>query len=708
MLLIFMMIAQPLKAEPRNQIVIHKSSKIIEAPVSEKYQWYFNGKKLVGETNKTLFINNPGHYTVVLIQQGAKTIESVNVTIVNGKIVRIFLIGDSTMQDYSVRSNYLTDYYPMTGWGEKLQSFLQSDSLSKIKNILNADSVQVFNYAKGGRSTRLFWQEGSWSQVESLLQPGDYVFIQFGHNDEASCTDYPDRCTSLDSFKIYLRWYVESSRTKGAIPLLLTPVNRDYPWSGGVLNNVHGEYPGAMKQVASELHVPLIDITQRSIDFFTSKGETHTTNHYFMVFPAGTYPTYKVTADYPNGSPSNDKTHFQTEGATEVARMVFEGLQDLVDVTIDVPCDTCGEVMGAGWYEKLFAKDVTVGAQPKRGWVFQEWSGDFQSNDNPFTLPLDSNIHLTAGFTETNLTQYTFATGIEGSGTVTSEPFGNLIIENTSMTLNAVPEDNWNFYSWFGDTIVGSNPFQFDIKRDMAVSAFFIESDAKIFQAEDNTFENATVENTANFYTGTSYLKTSQTDTTRFTWYILPDKSAYYAISFRYSSETSQTIEADLIVNDVLDNGKFKVDNTGSESSWLYSTQIYHKFEIQPYKVSIAFNKPEDQVNIDFFKIRGQGNIVKLLSDLKEHKNDFIQEMYIYPNPGSLQIRLVLNLKYNTDLSVDVYNQLGQVIEHLPSHQYSAGYNEILFVNDKLTPGLYKCTVRNNLNFQSVNFVILK
>jgi len=235
------------------------------------------------------------------------------------RIVRVFFIGDSTVADYTIYDDYKAKRYPITGWGQVFQSFLISDSLSKVRNIIKADSVLVIDSARRGRSTRTFFEEGRWSSVYQSLKPNDLVLIQFGHNDAAK--DKPERYVTVQGYKEYLRLYVMQSREKGAIPVLLTPVNRNYPWADGKLTSVHGEYPDAVKQVANELTVRLIDLTQLSCDFFTAKGQEFVTSHYFMNLPAGMYE------GYPAGQ--KDNTHFQPEGAVEVARLIFRALQGI-------------------------------------------------------------------------------------------------------------------------------------------------------------------------------------------------------------------------------------------------------------------------------------------------------------------------------------------------------------------------------------------
>lgn len=232
---------------------------------------------------------------------------------------RVYLIGDSTVADYSLEADFKTKRYPLAGWGQVFQQFMVKDSLRKISSLIRTDSAIVDDRAKGGRSTRTFFEEGRWADVYKGLRKGDLVMIQFGHNDAA--VEKHERYVNITGYKEYLRLYVNQTRSKGGLPILITPVARNYPWKDGKLGNVHGDYPQAMKDVAKELNVPLIDLNQLSMDLFTSKGEEYVSRNYFMNLPAGVYQAY------PDGQ--KDNTHFQPEGATEVARLVFKGLKGL-------------------------------------------------------------------------------------------------------------------------------------------------------------------------------------------------------------------------------------------------------------------------------------------------------------------------------------------------------------------------------------------
>lgn len=233
--------------------------------------------------------------------------------------VKVFLAGDSTCANYALENDYQTKRFPLVGWGQVFQQFLRKDSLNKVSGIIKADSVIVDDRAKGGRSTRTFFQEGRWRAIYTELKAGDLVIISFGHNDAAK--DKTERYVHVEGYKEFLRLYVSQTRQKGGIPVLMTPVNRNYPWEDGVLKSCHGEYPQAVKDVATEMNVLLIDLTQLSCDFFTKKGQDFVTINYFMNLPANTYRAY------PDGQ--KDNTHFQPAGGKSVAQLVFDGLKKL-------------------------------------------------------------------------------------------------------------------------------------------------------------------------------------------------------------------------------------------------------------------------------------------------------------------------------------------------------------------------------------------
>lgn len=235
------------------------------------------------------------------------------------RTTHLYIASDSTATDYSLEEDYKAKRYPQTGWGQVFQPLFTAESLPRLKALHVGNKVEVIDKAKGGRSTRSFFEEGRWREICDALQPGDLVLIQFGHNDQSK--DKVDRYTPIEGYKQYLRMYVENVHAKKARPILITSVNRNYPWMNGKLQDSHMGYPQAMQEIAKKMQVDVIDLTQLSIDHFTAKGEAYVTEKYFMNLPEGKFE------GYPKGL--KDNTHFQPEGAEAVAKLVFEALVKL-------------------------------------------------------------------------------------------------------------------------------------------------------------------------------------------------------------------------------------------------------------------------------------------------------------------------------------------------------------------------------------------
>ena len=214
--------------------------------------------------------------------------------------VRIFLIGDSTMADKPLADN------PERGWGQMFPMFF-------------ADQVQIDNYAKNGRSTKSFIDEGRWKTVYDKLQKGDYVFIQFGHNDEKK-NDTTRYTEPHSAYRANLLKFVNESREKGAIPVLITPVARRKFDKDNKLVATHGEYPAVVREVAKEKDVPLIDLEKSSSKLFSRLGPEGTKKIFLWVKP-GEYKTL------PDGK--EDNTHFKQDGAIKIANLVVEGIKEL-------------------------------------------------------------------------------------------------------------------------------------------------------------------------------------------------------------------------------------------------------------------------------------------------------------------------------------------------------------------------------------------
>ena len=212
----------------------------------------------------------------------------------------IHLMGDSTMADKDISKGS-----PERGWGMVFENFVD-------------DRVRVINYAKNGRSTKSFIDEGLWDKVKSNIRPGDYVFIEFGHNDEKS-NKPAVYAPAWGAYQDNLRLYISTVREMGAIPVLFTPVARRNFDENGVLDETtHGEYPAAMKAVAVETGTMLIDMEAATLDWIREAGDT-ASRAYFMWLKPGENPAY------PEGR--SDNTHSNPRGARRNCEIVSDSLR---------------------------------------------------------------------------------------------------------------------------------------------------------------------------------------------------------------------------------------------------------------------------------------------------------------------------------------------------------------------------------------------
>lgn len=213
----------------------------------------------------------------------------------------IYWAGDSTVQTNDITT------YPQTGIGQVFSLYLKAE-------------IEVRNHAKNGRSTKSFIDEGRLSCIDQQLDRGDFLFIQFGHNDEKA--QDPTRYTVPGStFDANLRVFINVARNHGAYPVLITPLERRCFGEDGVLmEGQHGLYMEAMKRVAEEEQVPLIDLYTLSRKTMNEAGADKTAE-WFMNIEPNTY------ASCLEGK--TDNTHLKYAGAVIFAGLIAEGLKEL-------------------------------------------------------------------------------------------------------------------------------------------------------------------------------------------------------------------------------------------------------------------------------------------------------------------------------------------------------------------------------------------
>lgn len=206
----------------------------------------------------------------------------------------VWTIGDSTM------ANKKAEVAPETGWCQVFPNFV-------------TEKVEIKNRAMNGRSSKSFITEGRWKWVLDSLKAGDYVFIQFGHNDEKNqdSTRYTEPFTS---YKKNLERFVRETREKGATPILFTSIVRR-KFKNGMLTDTHGNYPVVTRLVANEMKVPLIDLQMLTAGAVTALGDEPSKQVYLWTPP---------TEKFPEGR--KDDTHLCREGAMLVAKLAAQQL----------------------------------------------------------------------------------------------------------------------------------------------------------------------------------------------------------------------------------------------------------------------------------------------------------------------------------------------------------------------------------------------
>ncbi len=208
------------------------------------------------------------------------------------------MIGDSTMAQKS------ESRFPETGWGQTMPQLV-------------TENTTIHNHAVNGRSTKSFINEGRWAKVLDSIQPGDYVIIQFGHNDEK-----PDSARHTDpytSFKDNLKRFATETQNKGAFPIICSSIVRRHFDEEGKLEDSHGDYIPAAEMAAKETQTPYINMETLTRQLVVKLGEEKSIELYNHCEP-GQYPGFK------NGK--HDNTHLNVKGAKSVAEIFVKACKD--------------------------------------------------------------------------------------------------------------------------------------------------------------------------------------------------------------------------------------------------------------------------------------------------------------------------------------------------------------------------------------------
>lgn len=251
-----------------------------------------------------------------LFEDGIKPLTKANkIDYVKNESTTIYLAGDSTVCDYE------DSYYPQAGWGQLFGNYFN-------------ENVKIDNRAIGGRSSKSFIDEGRLQGILDDIKPGDYVMIQFAHNDQKTDSRYTNADTT---YKVYLEKYIRDIREKGAYPIFVTATPRR-----SFLNDVFvgdetneqlypqslGKYPDAMRDVATQYAVPLLDLTKEWTEVVETSGSTDSKKYYlYLTANDSRFDSVKLAnSSYKNGN--TDDTHFNIYGADYIASIVVELMKE--------------------------------------------------------------------------------------------------------------------------------------------------------------------------------------------------------------------------------------------------------------------------------------------------------------------------------------------------------------------------------------------
>lgn len=210
-------------------------------------------------------------------------------------LVTLFLAGNSTVVDEANE--------PWCGWGQMFPLFFTS-------------KVAIANYAESGEAANTFVSSKRFTKLLTKIKKGDYLFIEFGHNDQKQKGEGKGPYTS---YKSDLKYLVDEARAKGANPVLVTSMHRRSFDENGKVINTHGEYPNAVRLLAKEENVPLIDLNNMSKDLYEAWG-VEGSKKAFVHYPAGTFPGQDKALE--------DNTHFNPYGGYQIARCIIKGIID--------------------------------------------------------------------------------------------------------------------------------------------------------------------------------------------------------------------------------------------------------------------------------------------------------------------------------------------------------------------------------------------
>ncbi len=226
----------------------------------------------------------------------APAVSSIKIEPASKDIPTLWLCGNSTVVDQ--------DYEPWASWGQMITRWFD-------------DGVAVANYAESGETATSFIGAGRLKKIVSMMKQGDYIFMEFGHNDQK---EKRPGSGAFYNYAYALKQFVDEARAKGVTPIFVTPTQRRSFNAEGKINETHANYPEAMRWVAKDLGVQIIELHDMTRTFYETLG-VEGSKHSLVHYPAGTYPGQVKAFE--------DNTHFNPYGAYEISKMIIMGMKQL-------------------------------------------------------------------------------------------------------------------------------------------------------------------------------------------------------------------------------------------------------------------------------------------------------------------------------------------------------------------------------------------
>lgn len=224
----------------------------------------------------------------------APACSSIKIEPADPSVTTVFLCGNSTVVDQ--------DYEPWASWGQMIPCWFD-------------ENVAFANYAESGETASTFIAAGRLKKILSVIKAGDYVFVEFGHNDQKQKFA---GAGAWYNFSMCLKQFIDEARQRKSTIVFVTPTQRRSFNDEGRIQETHGDYPDAMRAVAAREHVPVIELHDMTRTFYETLGVENSTKA-FVHYPANTYPG--------QDKPLADNTHFNPYGAYELAKMMVEGMK---------------------------------------------------------------------------------------------------------------------------------------------------------------------------------------------------------------------------------------------------------------------------------------------------------------------------------------------------------------------------------------------